>query len=127
MLLFVQGVAKKTRPRLGVVSRRKITIVILVAIKKNDSHRYHHPSRRHCHPRRHHQSHHHQRHRAKALTCFDLNFGFFMLQSSPGTTFEFTRLETLITQIGLAIPLLILYELSIFSVNIIEKKNNKNA
>ena len=29
-----------------------------------------------------------------------------------------------ITQIGLAIPLLILYELSIFSVNIIEKKNN---
>ncbi len=32
-----------------------------------------------------------------------------------------------ITQIGLAIPLLILYELSIFSVNIIEKKNNKNA
>ena len=28
-----------------------------------------------------------------------------------------------ITQIGLAIPLLILYELSIFSVNIIEKKN----
>jgi sec-independent protein translocase protein TatC len=30
-----------------------------------------------------------------------------------------------ITQIGLAIPLLILYELSIFSVNIIEKKNNK--
>ena len=32
-----------------------------------------------------------------------------------------------ITQIGLAIPLLILYELSIFSVNIIEKKNTKNA
>ena len=32
-----------------------------------------------------------------------------------------------ITQIGLAIPLLILYELTIFSVNIIEKKNNKNA
>ena len=32
-----------------------------------------------------------------------------------------------VTQIGLAIPLLILYELSIFSVNIIEKKNNKNA
>ena len=33
-----------------------------------------------------------------------------------------------ITQIGLAIPLLILYELSIFSVNIIEKKNiNKDA
>ena len=32
-----------------------------------------------------------------------------------------------ITQIGLAIPLLILYELSIFSVNIIEKKINKNA
>ena len=32
-----------------------------------------------------------------------------------------------ITQIGLAIPLLILYELSIFSVNIIEKKNNLNA
>ncbi len=32
-----------------------------------------------------------------------------------------------ITQIGLAIPLLILYELSIFSVNIIEKKNNKNV
>jgi len=32
-----------------------------------------------------------------------------------------------ITQIGLAIPLLILYELSIFSVNIIEKKNNTNA
>ncbi len=32
-----------------------------------------------------------------------------------------------ITQIGLAIPLLILYELSIFSVNIIEKNNNKNA
>jgi len=32
-----------------------------------------------------------------------------------------------ITQIGLAIPLLILYELSIFSVNIIEKKNHKNA
>ena len=31
-----------------------------------------------------------------------------------------------ITQIGLAIPLLILYELSIFSVNIIEKKNNKD-
>ncbi len=30
-----------------------------------------------------------------------------------------------ITQIGLAIPLLILYELSIFSVNIIEKKNKK--
>ena len=29
-----------------------------------------------------------------------------------------------ITQIGLAIPLLILYELSIISVNIIEKKNN---
>ena len=29
-----------------------------------------------------------------------------------------------ITQIGLAIPLLILYELSIFSVSIIEKKNN---
>ena len=27
-----------------------------------------------------------------------------------------------VTQIGLAIPLLILYELSIFSVNIIEKK-----
>ena len=32
-----------------------------------------------------------------------------------------------ITQIGLAIPLLILYELSIFSVNFIEKKNSKNA
>jgi len=32
-----------------------------------------------------------------------------------------------ITQIGLAIPLLILYELSIFSVNIIEKKAKKNA
>ena len=32
-----------------------------------------------------------------------------------------------ITQIGLAIPLLILYELSIFSVSIIKKKNNKNA
>ena len=32
-----------------------------------------------------------------------------------------------ITQIGLAIPLLILYELSIFSVNIIEKKNNIDA
>jgi sec-independent protein translocase protein TatC len=32
-----------------------------------------------------------------------------------------------ITQIGLAIPLLILYELSIFSVNIIEKKNKKDA
>ena len=32
-----------------------------------------------------------------------------------------------ITQIGLAIPLLILYELSIFSVNIIERKNNNNA
>ena len=32
-----------------------------------------------------------------------------------------------ITQIGLAIPLLILYELSIFSVNIIDKKNKKNA
>ena len=32
-----------------------------------------------------------------------------------------------VTQIGLAIPLLILYELSIFSVNIIEKKMNKNA
>ena len=32
-----------------------------------------------------------------------------------------------ITQIGLAIPLLILYELSIFSVNIIEKRINKNA
>tara|TARA_B110000438_G_C15751236_1_gene623088 strand:+ start:244 stop:1008 length:765 start_codon:yes stop_codon:yes gene_type:complete len=32
-----------------------------------------------------------------------------------------------ITQIGLAIPLLILYELSIISVNIIEKKNRKNA
>ncbi len=32
-----------------------------------------------------------------------------------------------ITQIGLAIPLLILYELSILSVNIIEKRINKNA
>jgi len=32
-----------------------------------------------------------------------------------------------ITQIGLAIPLLILYELSIFSVNIIEKRAKKNA
>jgi sec-independent protein translocase protein TatC len=32
-----------------------------------------------------------------------------------------------ITQIGLAIPLLILYELSIISVNIIEKKNKNNA
>ena len=32
-----------------------------------------------------------------------------------------------ITQIGLAIPLLILYELSIFSVNIIDNKNKKNA
>ena len=32
-----------------------------------------------------------------------------------------------ITQIGLAIPLLILYELSIFSVNIIEKKANNNV
>ena len=32
-----------------------------------------------------------------------------------------------ITQIGLAIPLLILYELSILSVNIIEKRNKKNA
>jgi sec-independent protein translocase protein TatC len=32
-----------------------------------------------------------------------------------------------VTQIGLAIPLLILYELSILSVTIIEKKNNKNA
>ena len=31
-----------------------------------------------------------------------------------------------ITQIGLAIPLLILYELSIFSVKLIEKKNLKN-
>jgi len=30
-----------------------------------------------------------------------------------------------VTQIGLAIPLLILYELSIFSVNIIEKKNKE--
>ena len=32
-----------------------------------------------------------------------------------------------VTQIGLAIPLLILYELSIFSVNIIEKKEKNNA
>ena len=32
-----------------------------------------------------------------------------------------------ITQIGLAIPLLILYELSIFSVKIIEKKETKNS
>ena len=32
-----------------------------------------------------------------------------------------------VTQIGLAIPLLILYELSIFSVNIIEKKVKDNA
>ena len=32
-----------------------------------------------------------------------------------------------VTQIGLAIPLLILYELSIFSVNIIEKKAKDNA
>jgi len=32
-----------------------------------------------------------------------------------------------ITQIGLAIPLLILYELSIFFVNIIENKSNKDA
>ena len=32
-----------------------------------------------------------------------------------------------VTQIGLAIPLLILYELSIISVNIIEKNNKKNA
>ena len=32
-----------------------------------------------------------------------------------------------ITQIGLAIPLLILYELSILSVNIIEKKKNRDA
>ncbi len=32
-----------------------------------------------------------------------------------------------ITQIGLAIPLLILYELSIFAVNFIEKKNINNA
>ncbi len=32
-----------------------------------------------------------------------------------------------VTQIGLAIPLLILYELSIFSVNIIERKINNNA
>jgi len=32
-----------------------------------------------------------------------------------------------ITQIGLAIPLLILYELSIFSVSIIEKKSKNNA
>ena len=32
-----------------------------------------------------------------------------------------------VTQIGLAIPLLILYELSIFSVNIIEKKAKHNA
>ena len=32
-----------------------------------------------------------------------------------------------VTQIGLAIPLLILYELSIFSVNIIEKKVKNNA
>ena len=32
-----------------------------------------------------------------------------------------------ITQIGLAIPLLILYELSIFSVSIIEKKKKNNA
>tara|TARA_Y100000590_G_scaffold274512_1_gene308209 strand:- start:365 stop:1129 length:765 start_codon:yes stop_codon:yes gene_type:complete len=32
-----------------------------------------------------------------------------------------------ITQIGLAIPLLILYELSIFSVSIIEKKSKKDA
>ena len=32
-----------------------------------------------------------------------------------------------ITQIGLAIPLLILYELSILSVNIIEKKRNRDA
>ena len=32
-----------------------------------------------------------------------------------------------ITQIGLAIPLLILYELSIFSVKFIEKKNLENS
>jgi sec-independent protein translocase protein TatC len=32
-----------------------------------------------------------------------------------------------ITQIGLAIPLLILYELSIFSVNFIEKKHLKDS
>jgi sec-independent protein translocase protein TatC len=32
-----------------------------------------------------------------------------------------------ITQIGLAIPLLILYELSIFSVKIIENKKKANA
>ena len=32
-----------------------------------------------------------------------------------------------ITQIGLAIPLLILYELSIFSVKFIEKKNLENT
>ena len=31
-----------------------------------------------------------------------------------------------ITQIGLAIPLLILYELSIFSVKLIEKKSEDN-
>ena len=32
-----------------------------------------------------------------------------------------------ITQIGLAIPLLILYELSILSVKIIEKRKDNNA
>ena len=32
-----------------------------------------------------------------------------------------------ITQIGLALPLLLLYELSIISVRMIEKKINKNA
>ena len=32
-----------------------------------------------------------------------------------------------ITQIGLAIPLLILYELSILSVSLIEKKSKENA
>ena len=32
-----------------------------------------------------------------------------------------------ITQVGLAIPLLLLYELSIFTVKFIEKKNEKEA
>jgi hypothetical protein len=50
---------------------------------------------------------------------------------SPSVVIIFTAAAILtppdpITQIGLAIPLLILYELSIFSVSLIEKKSKKD-